>query len=99
MSTVEEVETLTALPVTEAIEVPAEDATPRDEGGHRKRSRIREVFSDDPDDLNYVVSRECRGQPYLRWPPKAWWQHNAPLDTLEEETSMHARQVEQSGGR
>ena len=59
LSTVEDVERLMALPVTEAIEVPAEDAAPRDEGGHRKRSRIREVFSDDPDDLNYVVC-QCR---------------------------------------
>jgi hypothetical protein len=59
LSTVEEVERLMALPVAEAIEVPAEDATPRDEGGHRKRSRIREVFSDDPDEPNYVVC-QCR---------------------------------------
>jgi hypothetical protein len=57
--TVEEVERLMAAPLAEAIQVPAVDATPRDEGGHRKRSRIREVFSDDPDDPNYVVC-QCR---------------------------------------
>ena len=54
LSTVEEAEALAVAPVAEAIEVPAEDATPREQGT-RKRSRIHTVFIADPNDDNYVV--------------------------------------------
>ena len=53
LTNVENVEA--AMAVAEAIEVPAEDATPRDEGGTRKRSRIHEVFIADPNYADYVV--------------------------------------------
>ena len=58
-STVEEAEALAVAPVAEAIEVPAEDATPNEGAGGRKRSRVYEVFEADPTDTNYVFC-QCR---------------------------------------
>ena len=58
LSTVEEAEELALAPVAEAIEVPAEDATPGQQVT-RKRSRVHEVFIADPNDANYVVC-QCR---------------------------------------
>ena len=61
LSTVEEVERLMTAPVAEAIELLAEDATPRDGGGHRKRARIRGSSAMIPmtRTSNYVVC-QCR---------------------------------------
>ena len=43
------------MPVTVAIEVPAEDATPNEGAGGRKRSRVYEVFE--------AGGRACCGSP------------------------------------
>ena len=59
LTTEEHTTTVAPVPVTVAIEVPAEDATPNEGAGGRKRSRVYEVFEADPTDTNYVFC-QCR---------------------------------------
>ena len=59
LTTEEHTTTVAPVPVTVAIEVPAEDATPNEGAGGRKRSRVYEVFEADPTDTNNVFC-QCR---------------------------------------
>ena len=83
--------------MAEVLEAEPEDAT----AALRKRSRVHEVYSADPNDDNYSlchvpVPGECPGRPCLRWPHQEPWQHEVPMESRAEEASVLIRQVEQS---
>lgn len=53
----EDAEALAAMPTADAVEVPAQDATPNEPAQRkaRKRSRVHEVYETDPTDTTYSI--------------------------------------------